>query len=175
MTQSNGLESQQGLTQNKLDLSKVAADHPVNQRIAVLDLNIFDATQLTLLEVLDMSEIAGVEPERLGTLLSAKGQGNTKKRMLMMYALAWVIARRADPQLKFPEVCSWKLEIRGEASAEDIAARAEKSKQRAAKIVGAASVSGLPPSEAENLTVAELSAYADRRARQNRAARRHAR
>lgn len=174
MTQSNGLEKQQGSTQSKIDLSQIAADHPVNEKVAVLDLNTFDATQLTLLEVLDMADITGVEPELLGTLLSAKGQ--TKKRMTMLYAMAWCIARRADPTLKFPEVCSWKLEIVGEVSSQDIAERTERSNKRAAKIVGAASVSGLPPSEAAQLTVAELGAYADRRARQNRAARRsHAR
>jgi len=168
------LEKQQGSTQSKIDLSQIAADHPVNEKVAVLDLNTFDATQLTLLEVLDMADITGVEPELLGTLLSAKGQ--TKKRMTMLYAMAWCIARRADPTLKFPEVCSWKLEIVGEVSSQDIAERTERSNKRAAKIVGAASVSGLPPSEAAQLTVAELGAYADRRARQNRAARRsHAR
>ena len=174
MTQSNGSEKQQGSTQSKIDLTAIANEHPVNQKIAILDLNTFDATQLTLLEVLDMADITGVEPELLGTLLSAKGQ--TKKRMTMLYAMAWCIARRADPTLKFPEVCSWKLEIVGEVSSQDIAERTERSNKRAAKIVGAASVSGLPPSEAAQLTVAELGAYADRRARQNRAARRsHAR
>ena len=174
MTQSNGLESQQGSTQNKIDLSAIAAEHPVNERVAVLDLNTFDATKLTLLEVLDMAEIAGIEPERLGTLLSARGQ--TKKRMMLFYALAWCIARRAEPNLTFPEVCSWKLEVIGEVSAAELEKRAEQSKQRATKIVAAASVSGLPPNEAANLTVAELGAYADRRAKQNRAQRRaHAR
>jgi len=170
MTQLNGSQSQQGSTQNKINLSDIAAQHPVNEKIAVLDLNTFDATQLTLLEVLDMSEVTGVEPELLGTLLSAKGQ--TRKRMQMLYAMAWCIARRADPQLKFAEVCSWKLEVIGEVSAEDIAKRTETSQKRAAKIVAAASVSGLPPGEAEQLTVAQLSAYADRQAKQNRAARR---
>ena len=173
MTQSNGLENPQGSTQNRIDLSAIANEHPVNEKVAVLDLNTFDATQLTLLEILDMSEVTGVEPELLGTLLSAKGK--TKKRMTMLYAMAWCIARRADPMLRFAEVCSWKLEVIGEVSAEQIAERTERSKRRATKIVGAASVSGLPPSEAANLTVAELSAYADRRAKQNRAARRHAR
>ena len=174
MTQSNGSEKQQGSTQSKIDLTAIANEHPVNQKIAILDLNTFDATQLTLLEVLDMSEVTGVEPELLGTLLSAKGQ--TKKRMTMLYAMAWCIARRADPLLRFAEVCSWKLEIVGEVSAEAIAERTATSQKRAARIVGAANVSGLPPNEAAKLTVAELGAYADRRAKQNRAARRaHAR
>jgi hypothetical protein len=72
-------------------------------------------------------------------------------------------------------VCSWKIEVIGEVSEKDITERAEASKKRAARVVNVASVSGLPPSEARKLTVAEIGAYADRNARQNRAARRHAR
>jgi hypothetical protein len=75
--------------------------------------------------------------------------------------------------LTYEEVCTWKLEVIGEVSEEQMADRVSRSKMRAEKIVGAASVSGLPPSEAANLTVAELGAYADRQAKVNRAARRH--
>jgi hypothetical protein len=153
------LETKQGLTSNKVDLTAIAAAHPIYQQIAVLDLNTFDATQLTLLEILDMSEATGVEPELLGTLLSPKGQ--TKKRMVMLYAMAWCIARRADPTLRFAEVCTWKLEIIGETDP----AKTQASLQRADKIVGAAIVSGLPPAEAGQLTVAQLDAYANRRKR----------
>jgi hypothetical protein len=152
------------LTQNRVDLSAIAAEHPVNQRIAVLDLNTFDATQLTLLEVLDMSEIAGVQPEAFGALLNSKNSN----RMKMLYAMAWCIARRADPSLTFAEVCTWKLEVIGEMNKEKV----EQTAKRAKVIVGAASVSGLPLREAEQLTVAELSAYGDRQTKQNRAARR---
>ena len=170
MKQLNGSPAKQDLKPSKIDLSQIAVDHPVNRQVAVLDLNTFDATQLTLLEVLDMAEIAGVQPELLGTLLSGK---STKKRMVMMYAMAWCIAKRANASLTYEEVCTWKLEVIGEVSEEQMADRVSRSKMRAEKIVGAASVSGLPQSEAANLTVAELGAYADRQAKVNRAARRH--
>jgi hypothetical protein len=168
--QSEPLESEQGSTQNddnRVDLTAIAAAHPVNQKTAVLDLNTFDATQLTLLEVLDMAEVTGVEPELLGTLLSGR---QTTKRMRMLYAMAWCIARRADPAVRFAEVCTWKLEIIGETDP----ARIERAGKRTAMIVGAADVSGLHPDEAAQLTVAELAAYGDRRSRSNRAARRKA-
>ena len=166
MTQSEELEAKQGSTSNKVDLSAIASEHPVNTKIAVLDLNTFDATQLTLLEVLDMSETVGVPPEALGALLNNKKQ--QAQRMRMLYAMAWCIARRADPKLTFAEVCTWKLEVIGEVDKEKVEATAK----RAAVVVGAASVSGLPPREAEKLTVAELAAYGDRATKRNRAARR---
>ena len=166
-TQSPNSESQQGLTRNKIDLSAIAAEHPVNQQFAVLDLNTFDATQLTLLEVLDMSDVAGVAPENLGVVLSGRSQA---KRMKMLYAMAWCIARRANPLLTFEEVATWKLEVIGENSQD----RTESIARRAAVIVGAADVTGLHPDEAANLTIAELNAYGDRRKRQNRATRRRA-
>jgi hypothetical protein len=165
--QSSELEARQDSTHNTevIDLSAIAESHPVNQKTALLDLNTFDATNLTLLEVLDMSEASGVEPENLGALMKSR---NTATRMRIMFAMAWVIARRAQPRLTFAEVCTWKLEVIGEVDPKV----AEASEKRAAAIVGAAVVSGLPPKEAANLTVAELGAYRDRQAKVNRAARR---
>lgn len=161
-------DSEQGSTQNPdvIDLSEIAAKHPVNQRTAILDLNTFDATQLTLLEVLDMADAVGVEPEALGAMIA--DSGNTSKRMRTMYALAWVISKRANDYITFAEVCTWKLDVIGEVKP----GIAEASKKRAAIVVGAASVSGLPPSEAGKLTLAEIGAYKDRQLKANRAARR---
>ena len=148
-------------TSTQIDLTAIAAKHPVNVKVAVLDLNTFDATQLTLLEVLDMAESTGVEPEELGALLEGK---STVKRARMLYAMAWCIARRAKPSLTFAEVCTWKLEIIGEVDP----ARTERIAKRADAIVGAAIVSGLPPAEAGNLTIAELSSYQDKTTRRRR-------
>ena len=146
-------------SESKIDLSQIAAAHPVNQHVAVLDLNTFDATQLTLLEVLDMAEIAQVEPAELGALLTPGA--NNGKRMRMLYAMAWCIAKRGNPALTFSEVCTWKLEVTGEVDA----AKTERNAKRASAIVGAAITTGLSPREAGDLTVAELSVYADARKR----------
>jgi hypothetical protein len=147
---------------SRIDLAAIAEAHPVNVKVAVLDLNTFDATQLTLLEVLDMAEIAEVDPAELGALLGPKA--NTARRMRMLYAMAWCIARRANTALTFDEVCTWKLEVVGEVDP----ARAQRNAKRASTIVGAAITTGLPPAEAQHLTVAELSAYADKRRRRSR-------
>lgn len=168
-TQSQRLESVPDSTLetevSKIDLSAIAAAHPVNQKIALLDLNTFDATQLTLLEVLDMSDVAGVEPERLGTLLSGR---TSARKMRMLYAMAWCIARRANKELTFDEVCTWKLQIIGEV-AEGAVERAAK---RAQVVVNTAAMAGVSPEVAKSLTVAEINAYQNRAKRGNRAARR---
>lgn len=162
-TQSEPLEAVSGFTSNKLDLSQIAREHPVNQTTAVLDLNTFDASQLTLLEVLDISEVAGVEAAELGLVLS---RGQTSKKMLVFYSMAWCIAKRANPFLTFEEFRTYKLEIIGQVDSNKV----QRSQKRASAIVAAAAVSGLHPDEASQLTIAELSAYGERRG--NRAARR---
>lgn len=151
----------QDLTQ-RVDLTAIANENPVNRKTAVLDLNTFDASQLTLLEVLDMAETTGVDPAELGKLMGARA--NNSKRMRLLYALAWCIARRADAVLTFEEVCTWRLEIVGEVDP----GKTERQQKRAAVVVGAASIAGLSPAEAGNLTIAELSAYTDRAKRRRR-------
>jgi hypothetical protein len=150
---------------SKIDLSAIAAEHPVNQQTAVLNLNTFDATQLTLLEVLDMSDTVGVDPQELASLLKLK---TSARKMRLLYAMAWVIARRANLELTFDEVCTWRLEVIGEVNE----ASAERVAKRAVAVVGVADMTGLPPAEAGKLTVAEINAYSARRKRANRAARR---
>jgi hypothetical protein len=149
-------------TVNLVDISAIAEAHPVNLVTARVDLNTFDASRLTLLEVLDMAEVAGAEPQELPSLLRL--EKNSPRKMRLLFALAWVIARRATPDLTFAEVCTWKLEMIGTVKENPNASK------RAALVVGAASLSGLPPSEAEQLTVAEIGAYASRRNRRARRA-----
>jgi hypothetical protein len=106
-----------------------------------------------LLEVLDMAEASGVEPEALATLLKGR---STARKMRMLFALAWVVARRATPDLAYATVCTWKLEVIGEVKENPATAK------RAALVVGAAKLAGVTPTEAGNLTVAEIGAYAAR-------------
>jgi hypothetical protein len=163
-TQSRELPEQQGSTLSKVDLSQIASDHPVNQQTAVLDLNTFDASQLTLLEILDMAEVAGCDPAELGLLIK---QGQTSQKMLVFYGMAWCIAKRANPFLTFAEVRTWRLEVIGEVDTAKIA----REQKRADAIVGAAIVSNLHPDDAAQLTVAQLGAYGARRNRASRRAR----
>lgn len=163
-TQSGELETEQASV--PVDLTAIAEAHPVNQHTAILNLNTFDATQLTLLEVLDMAEAADVDPAQMGALIGSSAQ--TGKRMRLLFAMAWCIARRANSHLTFEEVCTWRLEVIGEVDPK----RTEKLQKRAEAIVSVAEAAGVSPQEAANLTVAEIAAYADRRTKRNRAARR---
>jgi hypothetical protein len=150
-------------TSEPLDLSAIAARHPVNVHSMTLDLATFDASALTLLEVLDMSEVAGVEPTELAKLLARPSTDTTKARML--YALAWVIVKRERPEIKYSEIITWKLNVVGKIDN----AKTKASTSRARARVNAATLSGLPPKEAEKLTVAELQAYRDNRPKTRRA------
>lgn len=134
-----------------VDLSAIAAAHPVNARTMTLDLNRFDPSGLTLVEVLDMSEAAGVSAGSLVGALQATGMTPRKARLL--YALAWVIVRRAEPEVRYSEVITWRLEIVGKMETK------VSSRERAAARVNAAKLAGVTPAEADNLTIAELDAY----------------
>jgi hypothetical protein len=136
----------------KVDLSAIARAHPVNARAMTLDLNTFDASGLTLIEVLDMSEAAGIDSAQLVGVLNEAGMSPTKARVL--YALAWCIVRRAEPDVKFSEVVTWKLDLIG-----TVETKVSRSQTRARARVNAAKLTGLPPAEAEKLTIAELEVY----------------
>jgi hypothetical protein len=169
MTQSGNLREvptskpDSGETVNLVDISAIAAAHPVNETTCRLDLNTFDASRLTLLEVLDMSEAVGVDPSDMASILAAGNKSPRKMRML--FALAWVVARRENKTLTYEQVCTWKLDVIG------VIKQNPDTAKRAAIVVGAARLTGLPPAEAESLTLAELGAYsgAARRRRSRRA------
>ena len=118
-----------------------------------LDLNTFDPTGLTLIEVLDMSEAAGIDSGELVSVLNETGMSPTKARVL--YALAWCIMRRAEPDVKFSDVLTWKLDLIGKVETK-VSNRAQ---ARARARVNAAKLTGLPPAESDKLTIAELDAY----------------
>jgi hypothetical protein len=151
---------------NLVDLSAIAEKYPVNQRVAVLDMSTFDASKLSLLDVLDMAEKAGVEPENLAGLLNLGKNSARKARMLV--SLAWVIARRAEPGLTYEEVSTWRIQMRGKIDPELVRRNAARDKA----ITAAAEVAGVPPSEAGKLTVGELSAIHNRQERRARARKR---
>lgn len=150
------------LNADRVDLSAIASAHPVNARTVILDLDTFDASKLTLLEVLDMADAAGTDPANFGEVLEAPDVSPIRARLL--YALAWIICRREDARVTFAEVCTWRMEVKGSASEAAPARAARRSKV----VVGAAALAGVSPREAESMTVAELTEYG----RRNRAARR---
>ena len=126
-------------------------DLPEPRRIT---LNVAAVTpgNLTLLEALDISEASGIDTDDFVSVLQSKG---THTQALLLYALAWVLARRTEPDLTFEEVKTYHLEVKGTPATEE---QVEREQKRAGIIAGVAMLSGVTPDEAEQMTVAEVSA-----------------
>jgi hypothetical protein len=105
-----------------------------------------------LLEALDFSDAARIEPDEFVSTMTGK---QTRKQALLMYALAWVMARRVEPGLTFEEVCTYQLEVKGKPlTTEEL----ERGQKRADAVAGVAMLANVTPDEAEGMTLAEVTA-----------------
>jgi hypothetical protein len=135
-----------------------------------ITLNIGTVTpgNLTLLEALDIAEAAQVDTDDFGIVIS--GKVGKRKQALLMYAMAWVLARRQEPTLTWMEVQTYQLTVIGKAATEGML---ESEQKRAAAIAGVALLAGVSTQEAEDMTVAQVAAITSiTRARRHRTARR---
>lgn len=96
-----------------LDLSAVAAAHAV--RHVTLDLATIDVREvLSVGDVVDMAGALGVAPETMALQLAPGGKIAGKVALDVGLALAWVIGRKAEPDLTYELVRStWQLELIG--------------------------------------------------------------
>lgn len=140
------------MQQTKPDLvvSDLLTEHPARKLI----INVVDIQpgRLTLLESLDIVDASGIDAARFGYVL---GKGSLRDKARLMYAFAWVVARRVEPELTFEEVCTYSLEVRGTAPS------SEAEKKRAAAVVAVATLAGVSTEEAKNMTIAEVAAVTD--------------
>lgn len=113
------------------------------------DMSRVDLGKLTLMELLDASDAAGVEFTEITESLH-----DASKQARVFYALAWVILRREDKSLTFETVCELDLVVTGEVDEEEAA----KTTARAKKVVAVATVMGITPAEAEGATIAQIGA-----------------
>jgi hypothetical protein len=166
-TLSSGAETEQDSKPAEVDLSAIAEKYPVNQRTATLDLSTFNANKLSMLDVLDMAEKAGVEPENLSSLLDLGKNSSRKARMLV--GLAWVLARRAEPDLTYEEVATWRITVVGRVDPDLIRRQAARDKA----LTAAAQAAGVPiAARAEDVTVGQMAALANRETRRRSRGRR---
>ncbi len=107
---------------------------------------------LTLLDALDIAEASGVEPDDMMTVLSGK---RSRKQGMLMYAIAWVLARRVEPGLTFAEILTCHLHIVGEAPPEE---KIEAEQKRALQVASVAMLAGVSMPEAEQMSVAQVAA-----------------
>lgn len=136
---------------SKPDLTLKTYEKP---RKVTLDLQYLDSGNLTLLDALDIVDASGVQPHRFQQTLASKSvSGSAKAKML--YAFAWVLARRLEPGLTWEEMQTYDLEIVGEMPSQEENDRVQ---QRANVVMGVVRATGMTPAEAERLTMAEVRA-----------------
>lgn len=146
------------------NLAEILDLHP--RRRVEFDMSRIDIGQLTLIELLDASEAAGVKMDQVSEAML-----DPFRQVHMFYALAWVILRREDKSLTFQAVCEFDLIVTGEPD-EDAA---EKAKDRAKTVTAVAALARVSPQEAEGMTINQIEAATELQVARNRAARRGAR
>jgi hypothetical protein len=102
----------QGVAPEPLDLAGILEKAPA-RRAAVLDIGRLDFGKLGLGEIVDLSTAAGIDPGTLGQELRSK---DTARKIRVAVALAWILARRSEPDLTIEDVRTWSLEVRGSAA-----------------------------------------------------------
>lgn len=114
---------------------------------------------LTILEIARASATAHVkrsETERiLRSVTRADGDpADLERGALLLYAWAWQLVRRDEPAVSWEEAQTWRVEF-------DLDATDELAEAEADATVRAAALTGLSPTEAGGLTLAEMDVYAE--------------
>ena len=87
------------------------------------------------------------------TLANPNVSGTDKAKLL--YAFAWVLARRVEPGLTWNEMLTYDLEITGETPSVE---QQQDTEFRAKAIMGVVKATGVSPAEAERMTLAQVNA-----------------
>ena len=140
-----------------LIVSDLLSEHPA--RRLVINASDIRPGRLTLLEALDIAEASGIDAENFSAILGGR---RLKPKALLLYAIAWVIARRAEKDLTFEEVCTYRLEVVGKQP------NVEQDAKRAEVVMSVAAMAGVSPEEAKTMTVAEVNAMQEIRRRSTR-------
>jgi hypothetical protein len=112
---------------------------------------------LTILEAARANALAGIaqkDAERLVRSLgsAATDPGTLELAATLLYAYAYQLARRDEPDLTWAEAQTFRVTL-------DLEARDEAADAEAEASVQAAVLTGLPPSEAGALTLAQMGEY----------------
>lgn len=148
----------QALSSNIADILEA---HP--RRQIDFDLSRVDIGQLTLMELLDASEACGLPWDEFKLALEDR-----EKQVKLFYSLAWVIMRRAEPDLTYEQVQEFDLIVKGSFNEE----MQEKAQKRAKAVVAVAQVARVTPREAEKLTIHQVEAATNLQQARNRRLRR---
>lgn len=132
----------------------LSSDIPEPRQI-FLDVSQVRPGRLTLLEALDMAEASDVDPDNFVVILQT---GTQRQKAKLLYAFAWILARRSEPEISYDEILKCNLIVQGKMPTD---ADRDRDEKRAKAIAAVSKVAGIPPSEAENLTMAEVKAFTD--------------
>jgi hypothetical protein len=133
-----------------LVVSDLLAARPVRKLI----INIADMHpgRMTLIDALDIMDVSGIDSNDFSAVIM---RGTLRQKAQLIYAMAWVLARKSEPDLTFDEVCTYQIEIRGETRDD------AKEKKRADAVVAVATLAGVSTEEAKQMTIQEVAAVTD--------------
>lgn len=127
-----------------------------------LNLAMVDASKISLIDAIDIARVSGIDTHKFSQTLA--GADATSKAKLM-YAFAWVVARRIEPGITWDEMLTYDLEVIGTPmTAEETEAEA----QKARAVMGVVRLAGVTPDVARNLSMAEVQAVMPQKRRRAR-------
>ena len=83
--------------------------HPGDVRRFVVDVAQVTAGSLSFGDLIDLADATDIEPEDMQAVLMAKG----RRRLKLLVGFAWIIYRRAEPDLTFADVMAGQVEVLG--------------------------------------------------------------
>jgi hypothetical protein len=146
--------------QQKQDL--ILSEIPTIRKVS-LNLAMVDASKISLIDAIDIANVSGVSADKFNRTLAGPDKLAQAK---LMYAFAWVIARRIEPGITWDEMLTYDLEVIGTPmSAEEVEAEAKKARA----VMGVVRLAGVTPDVARNLSMAEVQAVMPPKRRRARA------
>ena len=121
-------------------------------RTVTLNLKNLNPSRITLLDALDIARVSGISSNHFQRTLA--GTDETGKAQLM-YAFAWVIARRVEPGLTWEEMCTYQLNIEGDPPSRD---ELDADRVKARAVMNVVQLAHVTPDVAEQMTVAQVQA-----------------
>jgi hypothetical protein len=123
-----------------------------NIRKVSLNLAMVDASKISLIDAIDIARVSGISADKFNRTLAGKDAPEQAK---LMYAFAWVIARRIEPGITWDEMLTYDLEVIGTPmTAEETEAEALKARA----VMSVVKMAGVTPDVARNLSMAEVQA-----------------
>jgi hypothetical protein len=87
------------------------ADSPPEIRVFVVDVSAISAASLSFGDLIDLADATDIEPEDMDRTLNGKARGRDRLRLIVGFA--WIVSRRAEPELTYTDVLRGRVEVVG--------------------------------------------------------------